>query len=190
MPALALALENGFGIETDIRDHHGKLVISHDMPRGDEPTLRDLLKLHARSPKRPRLALNIKADGLQQALKNDLQDFATENYFVFDMSIPDMLSYADASMLLYCRLSEYETELPLLDSAVGVWLDAFHKEWMTPADINGLLARGKRVCLVSSELHGRDFRACWSLAKALDRKGLEICTDHPFEAKEYFNGPG
>jgi glycerophosphoryl diester phosphodiesterase len=30
------AIENNFGIETDVRDHSGELVISHDMPIGDK----------------------------------------------------------------------------------------------------------------------------------------------------------
>ena len=35
----------GFGTETDLRDNTGQLVIAHDMPRGDEPTLDQMLDI-------------------------------------------------------------------------------------------------------------------------------------------------
>ena len=36
--AFQRSFDLGYGTETDIRDIQGKLVISHDMPRGDEIT--------------------------------------------------------------------------------------------------------------------------------------------------------
>ena len=50
---------------------------------------------------------------------------------------------------------------------------------------------GKRVCLVSPELHGRPYRPFWDMIK---QNGLgmsdqiELCTDRPDEAREYFYG--
>ena len=41
--ALRNALEEGFGIETDIRDCCGEIVISHNPPKGNEPRLVDIL---------------------------------------------------------------------------------------------------------------------------------------------------
>ena len=41
--ALRRALENGFGVETDIRDLDGQLVISHDPPRAGAMRLADFL---------------------------------------------------------------------------------------------------------------------------------------------------
>ena len=35
----------GYGTETDIRDIQGKLVISHDMPQGNEITFEELLQI-------------------------------------------------------------------------------------------------------------------------------------------------
>ena len=46
----------GFGTETDVRDCAGKLVISHDMPDGNEKTLEEFLKLlncHKRQTTKP-----------------------------------------------------------------------------------------------------------------------------------------
>ena len=51
----------GFGTETDVRDFDGELVISHDIPNGEEMRFRDFLELAELSQcdeKLP-LALNI-----------------------------------------------------------------------------------------------------------------------------------
>ena len=62
----------GYGTETDIRDCRGELVISHDMPNGNEITLDAMLSLAAKESKQLTLALNIKADGLAHALEKKL----------------------------------------------------------------------------------------------------------------------
>ena len=64
MAAFRRSFELGFGTETDIRDSAGKLVISHDIPAGSEPTLVDVLDLMRATGCTGPLALNIKADGL------------------------------------------------------------------------------------------------------------------------------
>ena len=50
----------GYGTETDIRDYHGELVISHDIPDADCMSFSDFLKLHTYYDKKLPLALNIK----------------------------------------------------------------------------------------------------------------------------------
>ena len=59
------SLELGFGIETDIRDHEGEIVISHDPPKQSKNlvTFDEFLFLYQSSKVKPNLALNIKADG-------------------------------------------------------------------------------------------------------------------------------
>ena len=41
--AFERAFDNGFGIETDLRDIKGTIVISHNMPTGDEMTFEEVL---------------------------------------------------------------------------------------------------------------------------------------------------
>ena len=43
--AFLRALENGFGIETDLRDFDGTLVISHDMANAQCLSVDDFLKM-------------------------------------------------------------------------------------------------------------------------------------------------
>ena len=84
--AFRRSFDFNFGTETDIRDSNGQLVISHDMPTGNEMLLADLLKIL--DNRNLTLALNIKADGLATQLKKTMRAMALDSWFVFDISIP------------------------------------------------------------------------------------------------------
>ncbi len=179
----------GFGTETDIRDLGGELMISHDPPLPGAFTLEHFLELHRSYAGQLPLALNIKADGLQERLKKTLERFAITDYFAFDMSIPDLLGYQRAGIPFFTRMSEYEPEPVLLEAAGGVWLDGFHGEWYGDGVLTDLLGNGKRVCLVSPELHGRSHLELWQRLAALDParlSGLMLCTDLPEAARDHF----
>ncbi|MFH7766814.1 phosphodiesterase [Acinetobacter sp. BSP-28] len=176
----------GFGTETDIRDQNGTLVISHDMPLNDVLTFKDFLNIYGQSDLP--LALNIKSDGLAHSLKEHMQNVHSANWFVFDMSIPDMRSYIKLGVPVFTRMSEVEREPVWFDQVDGVWLDSFSHEWYSSALIEKLLLQGKKVCIVSSELHGRDKTYLWSLLSSLSHyTQLMLCTDIPKEAEAYFN---
>lgn len=176
----------GFGTETDVRDLCGKLVISHDPPSGGEMPLVEFLALW--SDRSLPLAMNVKADGLAQPLKVAMDRAGWTDWFAFDMSVPDALQQLRHGVPIFARLSEYEPEpQPLLERAAGVWLDGFHGEWWDAALLRRLLDAGKRVCVVSPELHGRDPGAAWDrLTPLAGTPGLMICTDLPERAREVF----
>lgn len=177
----------GFGTETDVRDAAGQLVISHDMPSGGEMRLREFLRLVG-NPGLP-LALNIKADGLAKALREEMDASGHRSWFVFDMSIPDMLGHLKAGCPVYTRMSEYEPEPSILERASGVWLDAFESLWWSPADIEKLLDAGKSVCVVSPELHGREAEPAWERLRPLAaHQRLLLCTDLPEHAADLLLG--
>jgi hypothetical protein len=177
----------GFGTETDVRDCNEKIVISHDIPRGDELPLNDFLELAGDA--NVLLALNIKADGLAGHISNVMRGFPDLEYFTFDMSVPDMRSYLDLGMPVYCRVSEVERDPPWLDECRGVWLDSFVKDWCKVADIERYLNLSKAVCVVSPELHGRPYEYLWNTIGALkNKKGLYLCTDYPEKAELFFKG--
>jgi glycerophosphoryl diester phosphodiesterase len=187
--ALAQAINNDLGIETDVRDCDGVLVISHDPPSKDKVIgLDDLFSYYANSEFSPCLALNIKSDGLQDQLLKKIKEYGIENYFVFDMSVPDTLSYIKREMPFAARISEYEQEGKLLEMAQFVWLDGFGYEWYSIEFINQILARGKKIAIVSPELHGRPHSKFWSLLRPLaGNENLYLCTDFIKEAMEFFN---
>lgn len=179
----------GFGTETDIRDRNGDLVISHDMPGTDAITLDDMLDILG--PRDLPLALNIKADGLARKLQAQLRARGHTRWFTFDMSVPEAVVQLALGLPVFTRASEYERPPALYRESVGVWLDGFTTEWFSAADINGFLQDGKRVAIVSPELHSRDHLTLWHRLRAsavTDNPGLMLCTDLPEDARMFFQG--
>lgn len=191
LAAFERSFKIGFGIETDIRDYDGQLVISHDIARIGCPALVTVLELHKRiNPALP-LALNIKSDGLNIDLLNLLTSYHIENSFVFDMSIPDTLGYMSNAMRYFVRQSEYEPVPALYGQASGVWMDSFLEDWITERHIEVHLDAGKQVCLVSPELHKREHGPFWerlSRMSCIVSENLMLCTDFPEKARAHFHG--
>lgn len=195
--AFKRALELGFGIETDVRDFCGNLVISHDICKESCKSLSSFLNNYKNNCNNdaefPYLALNIKADGLQISLKEEIIKHDIHNYFVFDMSIPDTLAYLELNTPVFTRRSEYEnhTELARHRHTAGIWLDQFKSDWYTRESVMKILECNLKICVVSPELHNRDYRYCWSLIKSISEQSpdhtLMLCTDFPNKAKEFFN---
>lgn len=189
--AFEVSFDLGFGTETDFRDSQGTLVISHDpAPVGAIPATDFFTALATRDKTLP-IAVNIKADGLQKLLKEELAAYGLENYFLFDMSIPDAVVSIRAGLRIFTRQSDVETEPNLYREAAGVWMDSFFDDsWLTPDAISRHLDAGKQVCLVSPELHGRPHLAFWQRLREssiASHPSLMICSDIPEEALSYFN---
>lgn len=184
--ALERAFSHGFGVETDLRDQDGRVVVSHDPARGDLLGLADLLALHADNGPRTPLALNVKVDGLVPLLEDHASGLGSTEHFFFDMSVPDMLTYVTCGLPVFTRRSEIETVAVLAEASAGVWLDAFYSDWVEPHDIAALLDAGLQVCLVSPELHGRERLAWWrrTVLPLAQEEALMLCTDHPAQAAE------
>ena len=117
--ALARSFEGGFGTETDLRDCAGALVVAHDPPPPGALPAEELFALHARLGSGLPLALNIKADGLQEMTCALLERFATADAFVFDMSVPDTIQWLKTPVPVFVRESDVEPEPGLLDRAAG-----------------------------------------------------------------------
>ena len=181
--AFERAFDFGFGIETDLRDVCGKIVISHDMPKGDEITFEEVLKIM--NGRNLPLALNIKADGQAKEIQRLLEKYNHTNYFTFDMSIPEMVFQHKVGLKVFTGLSDIITQPIMFEEAEGIWLDCFNSDWFDSSDILKLLDKGKKVCIVSPDLHKREYKNIWQ--KYINVGGIMLCTDFPLEAKEYFN---
>lgn len=187
--AFKQALEHGFGIETDFRDRDGRLVISHDLPDEKSLDAQIFFDLCNQYPKTDPHAINVKADGLQALLANHLKGRSFEQYFIFDMSIPDTLGYLRAQLNTFSRVSEYEAYQDFGGKTKGIWVDGFGGEWYSLDLLQSYLSAGQSLAIVSPELHGRDHQALWAMIKTIDKpnNGLMLCTDLPMEARKYFN---
>ena len=179
----------GFGVETDIRDYKGELVISHDIPDSKSMLLTDFFEINKETNCDRKLALNIKADGLYCLVADKIGAFGITNYFVFDMSVPDTLDYAKKRLPFFSRQSEYEPVPILYNETSGIWLDAFNYEWYNDKTIKDHLEKGKSVAIVSSEIHNRDQLVLWDWIRKTHLHKLSqliLCTDFPEEAVSFF----
>ena len=189
--AFTRSFDRGFGIETDFRDFNNVLVVSHDPPGSEALPAEKLFSLHLAAGRSLPIAMNVKADGLQTLIREIIDRHQVQDYFVFDMSVPDALGYVRSGLPVFTRQSEYEPSPAYYSSAAGVWMDMFHSEWITPDDISRHLDTGKRVCIVSPELHRREHRRFWDALSGDSiclHPSLMICTDLPEDAREMFCG--
>jgi hypothetical protein len=185
--AFERSFELGFGIETDVRDLNGELVISHDMPRlyQNLMSLEELLKLYIKNDCKGTLALNVKADGLQDAITRAIVKYDIKNYVLFDMSIPDTLATSNAGLNFLSRVSDLEPQPILLERSRGVWMDEFRDGWFSRELIEKYLNSPYRPYIVSPELHGRDPVKLWNIVKDYCDYDLVLCTDFPTKAQDY-----
>ncbi|MEH0860074.1 hypothetical protein [Halobacteriovorax sp. DPLXC-1] len=189
--AFRRSFELGFGTETDLRDYGGEVVISHDMPCGNDiMTFEEFIRIYISYEICSALALNVKSDGLQIPVKSILEKYSVDNYFMFDMSIPDFLQYKKNHLKSFARISEYETITPEMQNLMdGVWFDYFNNDELDHDSLKHILKYNKQVCLVSPELHKKNHFKFWDKLKQeklhLNNK-LIICTDIPEEAMSFF----
>lgn len=186
--AFERSFDLGFGTETDLRDDNGKIVISHNMPKGDEMTFEEFLQLL--NGRNLPLALNIKADGQGEEIERLLKKYGHTDYFTFDMSIPDLVyQLSNTELIVYSGYSDVNQYIPMKNESKGVWLDSFYEPWYQPERISDLLLEGKGVCVVSEDLHGRDNKAQWELLKKsefINNDSLMLCTNCLEEAIHFF----
>ena len=191
LPALNRALQHGYGVETDIRDRNGELVICHDPADHNAPLLSEFLATYQSQGCDQVLALNIKADGLQQMLATELDRFGIRNYFVFDMSIPDTLHYLSNGFEVFMRKSELEFHPVLTKKCQGLWMDEPSSAWFSKDELLEYTQYTGSLALVSAELHGRDQHQQWQLisdavGQLSERQQWYLCTDFPELAERTF----
>ena len=184
LAALNRALADGHGIETDVRDRGDELVIVHDAFAAPHCTLAELATILGGGP----IALNVKADGLAPRLARQLSgDFAARSFY-FDMSVPDMRAYLVHGLPVFTRHSDVEPEPAYYAAASGVWLDSLEGPFSHSINVvRSHLANGKKIAIVSEELHKRDHTEQWrALAALKDEVNVYLCTDLVAEAAAAF----
>lgn len=190
--ALDAALRAGFGIETDIRDMMGKLVISHDPALAgaeDAAILSDLIS--ERADFSSLIALNIKSDGLAGLAKPLLTSLSERNAFCFDMSFPDTRSYIECDIPILMRVSEWEPINWDFLSAYGLkprfWLDSFTSDWWLSSSEASHICSFGQVVAVSPELHGRAPERVWEWFAQEVSLGHDVylCTDLPYSLSDF-----
>jgi len=190
--AFQRAINFGVGIETDVRDYQGEIVISHDLP--DFTCLNFEYALELIGPgllaDNLPICINIKADGLSARLEKLLSKYQNLKYFIFDASIPEIILYKKRGMPFLYRLSEYEMPSQLLNHASGVWLDTFEQAPLDKIGLHNVLSFGKETFIVSPELHGNEHIQFWqSLQEFQSLQDVYLCTDEVEDAIKLFGRP-
>lgn len=187
--AFLRSFASGFGLETDVRDLNGSLVIAHNPPDQRAMPFERFLECYRSHGAGLPIALNVKADGLQDMFIELLRAAELDSVFFFDMAVPDAIGYLRRNLPMFTRLSEYERLPSFLAEAEGVWVDAFNDEWFGADDLQEILDKGKRISVVSPELHGRPHLPLWESLKEWGihlRDDVALCTDFPAAAKNWF----
>ena len=196
--ALRKALVLGYGIETDIRDLDGNIVLSHDIPNLNNYILdlKWLFDFYVSNNCSGYLALNIKADGLGCEIQKLIDLYQITKYFIFDMSVPDLISNKDLNLNQFCRSSEFEDPKKLLIYSQGVWVDKFNGLSYKIEELKQTIEAFPCAAIVSPELHGSSImqsKIDWQTIKQIctsneSEKPIYLCTDFPEDSYEFFNG--
>lgn len=143
------------GVEVDIRSFGKDLCISHD-PFTSGPLFKDWIKHYQHQL----LILNVKEEGLEEALISIMNEHHISNFFFLDQSFPFLVKWVNrGEMRCAVRISEYEniaTALTLAGKALWAWIDTFSHLPISSNDAQKLKDSGFKLCLVSPELHTRD----------------------------------
>lgn len=202
LAACERALAAGFGLETDLRrDAQGRCYISHDAalraPANDLAAYTELWQRHPAAV----LAINVKELGEEPALIELMRSGrlgAHSFYFDFELLEPATPGAAQRkikalpggeAVRLASRLSDRQEPLAQCLAIPGevVWADEFDTLWLTGEEVRRCHAAGRRVYVISPELHGFDRAARkrrWADFKSWQVDG--VCTDYALEAKDFF----
>ena len=181
------AAKAGYGLELDVRLWNGNdLVIQHG-PRDHTLLLSAELSTLFTAPL---LAWNLKDMAAAEHLTAFIRRYElVDKSVIFDHELAareaGMPPHHGARVLerfqgrgLLARASDRDESLgeALIGPGMGVWLDAFEKDWVTAETIRTVHAAQKAAYVVSPELHGRPLDlALWKEW----REAEGICTDFP-----------
>jgi len=144
-----------FGVEIDIRSSNGNLILHHDPYKNGE-NFNDWLDFW----RGQFLVLNVKEEGLEEAILKTLLDRKIENYFFLDQSFPFLVkTIRSGNLNVSVRVSDFES----LQTAISVdcnwvWVDCFKGNWDFLKNVIPILVESKKkICLVSPELVRESF---------------------------------
>lgn len=166
------------GVEIDLRDEGGRVILQHDPFRTGEEFAEWLKSYRHRF-----LILNIKSERIEARVLELVKQHGIEDYFLLDCSYPmihQLVSQGESRIAV--RFSEWEPVEAALASAGRVrwvWVDCFTR---LPFDDSAYARLRERfqLCVVSPELQGRDSSSIADFARSLRRYPCDaVCTKRP-----------
>ena len=142
------------GIEFDLRDHSGNIILQHDpFIKGED--FESFLKQYNHGT----LILNIKSERIEFRVLELIKKYNIKNYFFLDSSFPmidQLIKLGEDNISI--RFSEYEclnTALDLKNKIKWLWGDCFNFFPINNLNYPKIKENGLKICLVSPELHNR-----------------------------------
>lgn len=152
---LLAATPTNLGVEIDLRSEGSRIIVQHD-PFKPGVDFDEWLASYAHDT----LILNVKEEGLEEALIERMRSRGIADWFFLDQSFPFLVKTArNGESRCAVRVSEYEsieTALALAGKIDWAWVDCFTRFPLSADDAQRLVAAGFQLCVVSPELQGRD----------------------------------
>ncbi len=177
-------IDQKFGIEIDIRDEDGALIVVHD-PFKKGQKLEKFLKYYNHKI----LIANIKSERIEDRVIKMFKNFKITNYFFLDSSFPKIINLIKKKVnKIAIRVSYYEgiyAAKKLSKKAKWIWYDTFDG---IPNNLNTLrYLKNKlnyKICFVCPELHKKKININSKKFISLKKSNLldAVCTK-----KKYFN---
>jgi hypothetical protein len=168
-----------FGIEIDVRSSSSELFLEHDFGK-----MGDLFSDWVKSYKHQLLIINVKEEGLEEKINQELFSHSITNYFYLDQSIPSLYKSLNNNIPAAVRISDIEPANILENiNASWIWLDNFSGKWNILME--NLLKYKKlkhKLCVVSPELQKREpnleVREILNLANEMRIPIDAVCKNH------------
>jgi len=162
------------GVEIDVRDFNGKLVLGHDPLGYNYEDLENFLKnLEGRS-----VIANIKSERLEKPFISSLNKYSPfSDYFFLDSSL-SIIANNGNNLNFASRFSEYEsinTSIALINASLvkWIWIDTFTKLPLDVSNVKTLNSLKAKKCLTSPDLLGR-VKDIKIYAKKINDLGLNL----------------
>lgn len=181
-------LPKQYGAEVDIRSNGKELIVDHD-PFSDMNTPFNEWILHYNHNG---LIVNVKEEGLEDYIESILEENAINDYFYLDQSFPQVYKMSKAGNR-HCslRISEFEnlqTVISMQNRIEWVWVDYFSHFPLRKNEIKLLESKDFKLCIVSPELQGFNYKITSGLIDRLIDEGIyvsAVCTKHIKEWGRY-----
>lgn len=142
------------GIEIDVRDYNGSLILSHE-PFCDGEKFDEFLNYYHHST----LILNTKCEGIEFKILELLEKHGIVDFFFLDCSFAIINKFiTNGEKRFAARFSEIEslqTVINLKNKAQWVWIDSFSTSPLNKNSYSILKDAGFKICIVSPDLVGR-----------------------------------
>jgi len=155
----AVLFSSADGIEFDLRDSNGELIVQHDACSKNGQLFSEFLTY---CPTNKFYIVNIKAEGFEELAIQMLTDAGIHTFFLLDCGMPSIVRLGrKGERRMAVRFSEYEsfeTVIAVAPFVSWIWIDVFTRLTFTKDHATKAKQLGLRLCLVSPELQGQPER--------------------------------